>query len=264
MKNFLVIGNPIEHSFSPKLHNHWIKKNNIKATYKKLEANLDDLKNIIDDVREERLDGVNVTVPFKNEIIKHLDELSEESRKSLSVNTIYKVNNKVVGHNTDITGFELAIRYTKYDLQNREILILGAGGVVSSIIIALQNLKVSKIRLMNRTAEKAKKLKERFSEIEILNWGESCKFDMAINATSLGLNKVDNINLNYEETGEEKFFYDVIYNPIETEFLKKAKKNFHRTENGKMMFIYQAHLSFTLWHKVMPEINDEVINLISK
>ena len=264
MKNFLVIGNPIEHSFSPKLHNHWIKKNNIKATYKKLETNLEDLKNIIDDVREERLDGVNVTVPFKNEIIKHVDELSEESRKSLSVNTIYKVNNKVIGHNTDITGFELAIRYTKYDLQDREILILGAGGVVSSIIIALQNLKVSKIKLMNRTTEKAKKLKERFSEIEIVNWGESCKFDMAINATSLGLKKGDKINLNYEETGEEKFFYDVIYNPIETEFLKEAKKNFHRAENGKMMFIYQAHLSFTLWHKVMPEINDEVINLISK
>ena len=135
---------------------------------------------------------------------------------------------------------------------------------MSSIILALKNLKVSKIRLMNRTAERAKKLKERFSDIEIVTWGESCKFDMVINATSLGLKKQDKINLNYDETGVKKFFYDIIYNPIETDFLKQAKKNFHRIENGKMMFIYQAHLSFTLWHKVMPEINDEVIDLISK
>ena len=106
--------------------------------------------------------------------------------------------------------------------------------------------------------------KKSVSDIEIVTWGESCKFDMVINATSLGLKKQDKINLNYDETGVKKFFYDIIYNPIETDFLKQAKKNFHRIENGKMMFIYQAHLSFTLWHKVMPEINDEVIDLISK
>ena len=264
MKKFLVIGNPIEHSLSPKLHNYWIKKNNIKGNYEKLKINSEDLEKVIKDIKVEKLHGINVTVPFKSEIIKYLDELSEEAKKAFSVNTIYKVDDKIVGHNTDITGFELAIRHTKYDIQGKNVLILGAGGVVSSIILALKNLRVSKINLMNRTYEKALNLKKRFNEIEIKRWGESCYFDMVINATSLGLKKDDKINIDYEGIGENKFFYDVIYNPLETKFLKEAKKNFHRTENGKMMFIYQAHLSFTLWHKIMPEINDEVKQIIIK
>ena len=85
---------------------------------------------------------------------------------------------------------------------------------------------------------------------------------MIINATSLGLNEKDQINLNFENIGENKFFYDIIYNPRQTNFLKNAKKNFHKTENGKMMFIYQAHQAFTIWHKIMPKINKEVIDLI--
>ena len=86
---------------------------------------------------------------------------------------------------------------------------------------------------------------------------------MIINATSLGLDETDNIQIDYDKIGDNKFFYDVIYNPIQTNFLKKAKQYFHRTENGKMMFIYQAHQAFTLWHKKMPEINDEVFNILS-
>ena len=117
---------------------------------------------------------------------------------------------------------------------------------------------------MNRTYEKALNLKKKFNEIEIKRWGENCHFDMVINATSLGLKRDDKINIDYEGIGENKFFYDVIYNPSESKFLKEARKNFHRTENGKMMFIYQAHLSFTLWHKIMPEINDEVKQIIIK
>ena len=205
---------------------------------------------------------MNITVPFKNKIIEYLDELSDEAKNTQSVNTIYKSNGKIVGHNTDITGFELALRHTKYDAQGKKILILGAGGVVSSIIVALNSLKVSKIKLMNRTADNALRIKEKFSDIEVVNWGDSCDFDMIINATSLGLNKGDKIDIDFDKISGNKFFYDVIYNPAETEFLKEARKNFHKTENGKLMFIYQAHLSFTLWHKVMPEINDEVIDLI--
>ena len=164
--------------------------------------------------------------------------------------------------NTDIAGFELAIKYSKYDLTNKEILILGAGGVVSSIIFALKKMRASKIIISNRTKKKAEDLKIYFKDLEIVDWGEITDFDMIINATSIGLKINDEIELDYEKIGPNKFFFDIIYNPTQTNFLKKAKKVGNRIENGKMMFIYQAHQAFTLWHKIMPKIDDETISLL--
>ena len=262
MKKYLVIGNPIEHSLSPKLHNHWIKKNNINAVYDKKKLNEENIKDVILDVKNEKIAGINVTVPFKKSVISFIDELSFEANKVQAVNTIYKENNKVLGHNTDITGFELAVRKTNYDIKDKEVLILGGGGVVPSIILALKKMGASKIILSNRTKKKAEEFKKIFSDLEIVSWGETPKFNMIINATSLGLNKEDEIKLNFNDIGKNKLFYDVIYNPTQTNFLSKAKKFGNQTENGKMMFIYQAHQSFTIWHKLMPEINEEVINLL--
>ena len=111
---------------------------------------------------------------------------------------------------------------------------------------------------------KAENLKELFKNVEIINWGEIPDFDMIINATSLGLKEEDEIKLDISNVGNNKIFYDVIYNPIETNFLKKAKNLGHRVENGKMMFVYQAHQAFTLWHKVMPKIDSETIKLLDQ
>ena len=122
----------------------------------------------------------------------------------------------------------------------------------------------SEITLSNRTKEKAENLKKMYSDLKVVNWGEITDFDMIINATSLGLKEEDEIKLNYSSLGSNKFFYDVIYNPKETIFLKRAKLFGNRTENGKMMFIYQAHQAFSIWHKIMPKIDDETINLIDK
>ena len=169
---------------------------------------------------------------------------------------------KLIGYNTDIAGFELAIKYTKYDVAKKNILILGSGGVVPSIIYALQKMKVSSITLSNRTKEKAQQLKNKFKDIDIIEWGKTIDFDMIVNATSIGLKNEDGIKIDYSSIGSNKFFYDVIYNPRETIFLKRAKLFGNKTENGKMMFIYQAHQAFTLWHKLMPEINDQTIKLL--
>jgi len=264
MKKYLVIGNPIEHSYSPKLHNYWIKKNNINAVYEKKQINKEDLKNIIFDIKKERLGGINVTVPFKKFIIPFLDELSPEADETKSVNTIYLQNGKVLGHNTDISGFELGIKYSKYDVKNKIVFILGAGGVAPSIILALKKMGASKIIISNRTKEKAEDLKNFFHELEVIDWGETPTFDMVINDTSIGLKNEDGIKLDYSGMGHNKFFYDVIYNPKETIFLKRAKLFGNRTENGKMMFIYQAHQAFTIWHKLMPDIDDETITLLEK
>ena len=262
MKKFLVIGNPINHSLSPLLHNYWIKNNNIEAIYEKKKLDTDQLKRLILEIRNKKINGVNVTVPFKKEVIPCLDELSDEAQSTQSVNTIYIKDNRVMGHNTDIVGFEKSIKKSKFSLKNKEVLILGAGGVVPSIIFALIKMKVSKIKISNRTKKKAEDLKNFFKEIEILEWGEVSDFDMIINATSLGLKKQDNINLDLSFISKNKLFYDVIYNPKETNFLKTGRELGHKTLNGKLMFIYQAHSAFSIWHGFEPEINDKVIKLL--
>jgi len=262
MKKYLVIGNPIEHSLSPKLHNYWLKENNINAIYDKKKLDEKDLQSIISEVKEEKINGINVTVPFKKAVIPFLDELSPEAKDTQSVNTIYFQNGITIGHNTDIAGFELAIKYVKYNISGKKIFILGAGGVASSIIYSLKKMKASKIILSNRTKEKAENLKNLFKDIEIVDWGKTTSFDMIINATSIGLKNEDGIDLDHSSIGPNKFFYDVIYNPRETIFLKRAKLFGNKAENGKMMFIYQAHQAFTIWHKLMPQINDETIKFI--
>ena len=262
MKKYLVIGNPIDHSLSPKLHNYWIKKNNIDAIYDKKLIIEGDIENIISQVKKEYIHGINVTVPFKQKVIPFVDELTSEAKESQSINTIYKKNDKIIGHNTDMAGFELGLRHTNYNSKDKKIFILGAGGVVSSIILVLKKIGASKIILSNRTKKKAEVLKKSFSYLEIIDWGEAPEFDMIINATSLGLKKNDEVKLNYADIGTNKFFYDVIYNPKQTIFLKRAKMFGNKTENGKMMFIYQAHQAFTIWHKIMPEIDDETIKLL--
>tara|TARA_Y200000002_G_scaffold366557_1_gene357648 strand:- start:127 stop:921 length:795 start_codon:yes stop_codon:yes gene_type:complete len=264
MKKYLVIGNPINHSLSPELHNYWIKQNSINAFYYKKKLNENELDNLIMDIKKQIISGVNVTVPFKNAVIPYLDELSNDAKTTQSVNTIYLKNKKIIGHNTDIEGFENAIKKIKFSFNNKKIFILGAGGVVPSIIYASIKMGSSEIMISNRTKKNATKIKNIFNNIKVINWGEIPDFDVIINATSLGLNQDDKINLDFTKVGKNKLFYDVIYNPSETNFLKLGKKLGNRCENGKLMFIYQAFLAFKLWNSIEPEINDETITLLNQ
>ena len=264
MKKYLVIGNPIEHSLSPRVHNFWFKENNIKAIYEKKKLDNNGLKDLVLDLRKKKINGVNVTIPFKKEIIAHVNELSPESENTQSVNTIYLKEDKVIGHNTDIEGFELSVKEKNYDLLKKKILILGAGGVVPSIIFALKKMKVKNIIISNRTRGKAEDLKILFNDLEVIDWGSIPDVDMIINATSLGLKKDDEIDLDFSKFEGKKFFYDIIYNPEETNFLKVGKKLDCITENGKKMFIYQAAASSKIWHGIQPQINNELIKLLSK
>ncbi len=129
MKKYLVIGNPIGHSLSPKLHNHWIKENNINAVYDKRRLNESDVKGIISEVKKGRIDGINVTVPFKRSVVPFLDQLTPLAKEVQSVNTIFKKDNKIVGDNTDIGGFRQALKHINYNVKNKKVFILGAGGV---------------------------------------------------------------------------------------------------------------------------------------
>ncbi|MDC3087880.1 shikimate dehydrogenase [Candidatus Pelagibacter sp.] len=262
MKKYLVIGNPIQHSLSPLIHNYWIKMNNINAIYEKEKLEKEGLKDLISEIKEEKIHGINVTVPFKKDVIPYLEELTLEAENTQSVNTIYLNDNKVTGHNTDIDGFRLAIQDIKFDISKKHILIVGAGGVVPSIIYALMKMNVNKISLINRTKEKAEDLKKLFKDLNLINWDEIQNFDMIINATSVGLKINDELNLDLSKIENNKLFYDVIYNPRETNFLKNAKTLGNKTENGKKMFIHQAAQSFKIWHGIQPEINEEVERLL--
>ena len=262
MKKFLVIGNPIEHSLSPKLHNYWIKSNNIDAIYEKKKLNEEELGDTVLQIKQKKIEGINVTVPFKKTIIPFLDELTTEAESTQSVNTLYLKDNKVIGHNTDIIGFETSIKKTNFNIFNKEVLILGAGGVVPSIILALKRMKVSKIKISNRTKKNAENLKELFKNLEIIAWGEIPNFDVIINATSIGLKKNDYINLDFSLISKNSFFYDVIYNPRETNFLKTGKNLGGTILNGKLMFIYQALSAFNIWHGIEPRVNEDVIKLL--
>ena len=263
MKKYLVIGNPINHSLSPQLHNHWLKQNKINAIYEKEKIDLNDLKNLVLRVKKSEIYGLNITVPFKNDIISFLDKLSLEAESTQSVNTIHLKNNELVGYNTDVDGFELAIKASKYDVSGKKVFILGAGGVVPSIIFTLKKMGASEIIVSNRTKNKADKLKKLFDNLTIVDWGEVPYFDMIINATSLGLNDKDEINLNFSKVEKGKFFYDVIYNPSETNFLKKAKLMGHKIENGKKMFIYQGASAFNIWHGVYPKIDEKIEKILT-
>jgi len=260
MKKYLVIGNPIKHSLSPKLHNHWLKENNIDALYDKKEIKESDVSGIIDEIKKDKINGINVTIPFKKSVIPFLDELSPLAEKAQSVNTIFKKDNKVIGDNTDVVGFEQGLKHINYSVKNKKIFILGAGGVVPSIILALKRLGASKITLSNRTKEKAEDLKKIFSGLEIINWGQKTDFDMIINATSLGLKNDERIELDFGKIKSDKLFYDVIYNPSKTNFLLKGEELGNKIENGKMMFIYQAQLSFKIWHNILPKVDDKLLD----
>ena len=264
MKKYLVIGNPIEHSLSPILHSYWFKQYNVEAQYEKKKLLDKNLKDIITDLRSDKISGANVTVPFKKSIIPFLDGLTVEATKTQSVNTIFKVDNEIRGHNTDIGGFVKSLDQLKFKTAGKKAFILGAGGVTSSIIFALNGMGVSKIFVSNRTKEKAEELKKLFPKIEILDWGKKPpEFDIVVNTTSIGLKENEKIELDFSNY-KDKLFYDLIYNPSQTKFLLDAQKFKNIIKNGLEMFVYQAQESFEIWHGFAPEVNVKIYSILRK
>jgi shikimate dehydrogenase len=262
-KKYFIIGNPVEHSLSPKIHNFWFNENKIKAVYEKKKLTEEDLDNFVKEIKNKKFHGANVTVPFKQKIIPYLDGLSELSNKTQSVNTIYLKDDKVMGDNTDVYGFYQSILKKNLNLKNKNALILGAGGVVPSIIIALEKLLINKIYIKNRTLDKAVKLKEKFNDLIPIKWNEKADYDIVINATSLGLKIDDKINFNFDELNRNICFYDTIYNPPITNLLKEAKNSGHKVINGKSMLILQAQKSFEIWTGIKPNIDDKFLNILN-
>jgi len=267
-KNFGIIGNPIKHSLSPVLHNYWFDKYNIEADYSIIEANDKDLTKIISKIKNGALTGINVTLPFKQKIINHVDKIINDAGQTGSVNTVLLDNdNSIIGENTDVFGLQAAyLKEIDNDL-NKKSLVIGAGGVSPSVILSLQKSGIKHISITNRTYEKCIFLKKKFKNIHILPWDKLEKeiknFDIIVNATSLGLKNGNDFNFNFSKTKNNVIYIDTIYNPLETKTYRHLKEEGRKVFNGLDMFIYQGQKSFYLWNKINPEIDDGLIELLN-
>ena len=267
-KFYAIIGNPITHSLSPILHNYWFKKYNMDANYSLLNTEENNLENIVKKIRNRELDGINITLPYKQKIVKFVDKLVNDAQVTNSINTIF-LNDKeeVVGENTDVFGLQAGYLKEIANGENKKVLIIGAGGVSPSVILSLRKSKINDISIVNRTHDKSIFLKKKFNFLNVLEWNllenEISKFDIIINATSLGLKNGNDFKFNFENVKDSLIYVDTIYNPIETKTLKFLKENKIKTFNGLNMFIYQGQKSFYLWNKINPEIDEELVDLLN-
>ena len=267
-KKFGIIGNPIKHSLSPVLHKYWFKKYDINADYEIIEANDKELPEIIKKIKQGDYAGINVTLPFKQKIINHIDKIVNDAELTGSVNTVLLNNNKaVIGENTDVYGLQAAYLKEIENNFNKKALVIGAGGVSPSVILSIKKSGIKNISITNRTDEKCIFLKKKFNFLSIIPWvefkSEIKNFDIIINATSLGLKNGDDFNFNFANTKNEVIYIDTVYNPLETKTFKYLKEEGRKVFNGLDMFIYQGQKSFYLWNKVNPEIDDGLVELLN-
>lgn len=251
MKNFALIGNPIAHSKSPKVHQMFAKQFGLIISYEKILAPVDAFAKTVNNFFTKGGDGCNITLPFKNEAYKLCDGLTTDAQLAEAVNTIKIVNNKLVGHNTDGIGLvNDLINNLAFKLTNKTILILGAGGATRGILAPLLSQEPKRLMIANRTAIKAQELAKKFAQL-----GNTCGFglekikptsvDVIINATSTSLINAQ-INLP-QALVKDAFCYDLMYGKKST-FLEWAKGNgAQKTADGYGMLVEQAALSFVYW-----------------
>ena len=267
-KKFLVIGNPIKHSLSPQLHKYWFGKNKINSEYKKLKIDQKQIKKILDKIRKKQIEGINVTVPFKNSVIKYLDILEGDAKKTSSVNTIYLRKQKLIGDNTDVYGFAFGI-LKKIKSKIKAAGIIGAGGVTSSIILALIKKGVRKIYITNRTFSKLKVFKKKFRGIIFpVRWNEHLKVfrevQILINVSSLGMQGQKDLKFDFSTFNKKINVVDIVYNPENTKFLRDARRYGHKAFSGLDMFVYQAQKAFYIWNKKKPKITNVIYKKLRK
>ena len=266
-KNFGIIGNPISHSLSPTLHNYWFEKYNIDANYSILKIQDSDLSTIINKIRDKGLNGINITLPYKQKIVPYLDRLVNDAEITGSVNTVYLDDNDVIiGENTDVFGLQAAYLKEVDNITKKKALVIGAGGVSPSVVLSLEKSGVKEVFITNRTKEKCIFLKNKFKNLKIVDWfniqEKLINFDIIINATSLGLKNGKDFDFNFDPVKENVIYIDTIYNPLKTKNLEYLKDKDKKVFNGLDMFIYQGQKSFYLWNKVNPEIDQKLVELL--
>ena len=257
-KQIGIIGYPIEHTFSPGMHNYISEKMNNDYVYGAWCVESENLGDAINGIKALGIKGINVTAPHKVEVMQYLDVVSDEAKQLGSVNTVVNRDGKLYGYNTDADGFCMMLRKAGIQIENSRILVIGAGGVVRPTLIRLISNKPQSITVVNRTKSKAVALAEdilKSTGFEINTQINTLDFDIVINTTSAGMAPQENVLPieTIEEIEDLSFInentavVDMIYNPDETLFLKEARKRGAKTVNGLGMLIYQGIIAYELF-----------------
>ena len=267
-KKFAVIGSPIDHSLSPKIHSIFAKELGIEITYEAIKVEPMHFDTSVNRLFDEGYAGLNVTLPLKELAFNFADELTEDSNFSGSVNTLWKEDGIIHGDSTDGRGLVRDLQEKKINLKNKEIVILGAGGSAKAIIPSLLREDPKRISIGNRTLVKAEQLVESFSssknKMNLFEMSENLNFkpDIIVNSTSAGI-KNENIELPRDLLSKDIYVYDLSYSQEDTPFLGLVKsrgiENYH---DGIGMLIHQAALSFKIWNNQIPNTNISKVELL--
>lgn len=264
MKKAAVIGHPVAHSLSPKLHHYWLARYKIDGSYDALDISPDELQERLYALRDEGFIGVNVTLPHKHAVMEFCTSLTQDAQRIGAVNLIkFYPNGMIEGRNSDAYGFleNLKTVLPFSDAKGKIAVVIGAGGAARAACHALEFLDVAQTRLVNRTLHRAEAIAD-YYRIIIHDWDEMNaalkNADIIINTTNCGMNGDHDLDLEVDLTNPNALFYDLVYTPRQTYFLKKAKESGRKTLEGLGMLLYQAQPSFQAFFDVLPEIDDHV------
>ena len=259
MKKFAVIGNPIAHSRSPEIHQAFAKQTGIELSYERILAPLDGFETTIKEFFAQDGDGLNITVPFKEEAFALCDVLTERAQAARAVNTLWMKGDQLHGDNTDGAGLVNAINALTWPITNSRILILGAGGATRGVVLPLASAGATEIVIANRTLARAESLATDLSKfikntkLHIMTLTElSGHFDIIINATSASLSG-EGITLPAALTFD--YAYEMAYGKPSS-FIDQAKQRGVPTADGLGMLIGQAAEAFFVWNKVKPDLSN--------
>lgn len=269
-----VVGDPISHSLSPFLHEFWLKKYGINGSYSAFHVTSSELPEFLKNLKKSGLNGVNLTVPHKELALELVDIVEPIAEKIGAVNTVYfNDEGKLVGTNTDGYGF---LKHLKQSIPNwisndKTALVLGAGGAARAVVVSLLEDGIGSIQICNRTLSRATSLAnelddERISVIEWDNYLNSlASTDILVNVTTLGMTGQHPLDIDIGSLPVDATVYDIVYNPLETNLLKRARARGNSTVDGLGMLLHQAAPGFEKWFGVMPEVdNDLALHLLEK
>jgi shikimate dehydrogenase len=251
-KHYAVIGDPIEHSLSPRMHNAGYAVLGIDAEYQRFHVKPGYLAEAVEGLCALGFSGWNVTLPHKEKIISLLDTLTPQARRVGAVNTVKIHEGRRIGHNTDGDGFILSVKDKLNGFKGKKAVLLGAGGAAKGIALAL-TMRGMKVYILNRTPEKAEALVQVIqaeggtADSGVFAPGEWLEdVDLLVQTTSVGL-RGESFPFSVQGISEKALVVDIIFNPMETAFLQEAKKQGCRTLNGLGMLLYQGALAWEYW-----------------
>lgn len=264
-KWYAVIGDPIAHSLSPFMHEIWFEENNIEASFIPIHVEPSNLKQACESLQLLGASGFNVTLPHKQTIIPLLDGIDDTASKMIAVNTVIRNGRNLNGSNTDGDGFVQSL-LTADPLFDSKILLVGAGGAARGISFALKRAGFEDVTITNRTYRRAEELAEETASKPMIKAKAEQKldgFDIIIQTTSVGLAEDEALPISLENVRSGALAADIVYNPIDTPFLKKAEEKGCRTLNGVGMFVYQGAIAFEKWTGIKPD-TENMIQLITE